>query len=254
MVNRDNLIAFINKTLGLEQDKDPYLFNGLQVVGKDEVKKIALGVTDNLELFTKAGKWGADVIIVHHGLLGPKKNMPITRVLKNRLKVLFDHDINLLCYHLYLDKDPVLGNNAQIIKLLGAKKGKDFGQESNLNWGFEAEFNPLIDANKLEIKLKKLCGSSVVGFKYGPKLIKKIGVVSGGGPYCLTEAIEKKLDAFLTGEPREWIKEWAKEAGIHFFYLGHYNSEVFGVKALGEFIKKKYPQLQIKFIDIPNTI
>ncbi len=254
MIRRNDLINFINKTLNLEKDKDPYLFNGLQVVGKDNVKKIALGVTDNLELFTKSAKWDADMIIVHHGLLGPKKNMPITKVLKNRLKVLFDYDITLLCYHLYLDKHPVLGNNSQIIKLLGARKGKEFGEESGLCWGFEAEFDPPLEINKLEAKLKQLCGQSVCGFKYGPNMIRKIGVISGGGPYHLTEAIEKGLDAFITGEPREWTDEWAKEAGIHFFSLGHYNSEKFGVLALGEFLKKKFPELEIKFIDVPNKL
>lgn len=253
-MNRDKLIAFINHQVDFEPNKDPYLFNGLEVVGKDEVKKIVLGVTDSLELFTQAAKWGADMIIVHHGLLGPKKNMPITKVLKNRLKVLFDHDITLLCYHLFLDKHPVLGNNAQIIKLLGAKRGQEFGELDNFNWGFEAEFVPPIEANKLENKLKKLCGASVAAFKYGPKMVRTMGVVSGGGPYVLTEAIEKGLDAFLTGEAREWIKQWAKEAGIHFFYLGHYNSEKFGVLALGEVIKKKFPELEIKFIDIPNNL
>lgn len=253
-MQQDQLIDFINLTLKFEPDKDPYLFNGLQVVGKDEVKKIVLGVTDSLELFTKAAKWGADMIIVHHGLLGPKKNMPITKVLKNRLKILFDCDITLLCYHLFLDKHPVLGNNAQIIKLLGAKKGKEFGKMDNFNWGFEAEFNPPVDVNSLENNLKKLCGSSVIGFKYGPKIVKKIGVVSGGGPYSLSEAIDKNLDAFLTGESREWTKEWVKEAGLNYFSLGHYNSEKFGVIALGELLKKKYPKLEIKFIDIPNPL
>lgn len=253
-MNRDKLIDFINQSVGFIPNKDPYLFNGLQVVGKDNVTKIALGVTDNLELFSQASKWGADMIIVHHGLLGPKKNMPITKVMKNRLKVLFDNDITLLCYHLFLDNHPVLGNNAQIIKLLGAKIGKEFAFMNGFNWGFEGEFVSPISVLELENKLKKICGSSVVGFKYGPKMIKKLGVVSGGGAYVLTEAIEKKLDAFLTGEPTEWSKQWSKEAGIHYFYLGHYNSEKFGVIALGEFLKKKFPELEIKFIDIPNNL
>jgi dinuclear metal center YbgI/SA1388 family protein len=253
-MNRDQLITFINQTLNFEPDKDPYLFNGLEVVGKDDVNKIALGVTENLELFTQAAKWSADMIIVHHGLNGPKKNMPITKVLKNRLKVLFDYDITLLCYHLFLDKHPVLGNNAQIIKLLGAKKGKEFAFMDGFNWGFEAEFDTPVNVNELEKKLQKLCGSSVMSFKYGPKMVKNMGIVSGGGPYVLTEAIEKNLDVFITGEAREWSREWVKEAGIHYFSLGHYNSERFGVIALGEVLKKKFPELEIKFIEIPNNL
>lgn len=254
MIKRDKLINFINKTLNYEKGKDLYLFNGLQVIGKETVKKIVLGVSPSLELFEKAAQWSADMIILHHGILGPKVNMPIGKVLKNRLKVLFDTDITLLTYHLFLDNHPTLGNNAQIVKLLGAKRGEKFGFMEKLWWGFEGEFSKAITIDELVRRCKKLCGPSTKVFKFGQKLVKKFGVVSGGGPYILPEAIDKKLDAFLTGEPKEWSETWTKEAEINYIYLGHYNSEKFGVLALGDFLKKKFPSLQFKFIDIPNRL
>lgn len=262
MIKRDKLINFINKTLKVEKDKDPWLFNGLQVIGKTEVKKIVIGVSPRMELFKKAADWSSDMIILHHGLLGPK-GKPIGRVLKNRLKILFNNDITLLTYHLFLDNHPSLGNNAQIIKLLGAEKGKKFGYMDKLYRGWEGEFSKAISISQLIQKYKKLCGSNACSalsgagvkvFQYGPKMIKKFAVVSGGGPYLLNEAIDKNLDAYLTGEARESTEAWAKEAGIHFIYLGHYNSEKFGIKALGKVIKKKFPDLEIKFINIPNNL
>ena len=147
-----------------------------------------------------------------------------------------------------------MGNNAQIIKLLGAKKGKKFGYMDKLYWGYEGEFSKSITIEDLIKKVKKLCGPRVKIFKYGPEMIKKFGVVSGGGPYLLNEAVDKNLDVYLTGEPREPTEAWTKESGIHFIYLGHYNSEKFGILALGDFLKKKFPKLQIKFIDIPNPL
>lgn len=254
MIKRDQLVDFINKTLNIEIDKDPYLFNGIQVIGKEKVKKIALGVSPSVELFQKAAKWGADMIILHHGLLGPKITTPITKVLKARLKVLFEYNITLLTYHLYLDNHPTLGNNAQIIKLLGAKRKEKFGYMDKLYWGWEGEFKKSISITTLIQRCKKICGSEVKIFKYGPEMIKKIAVVSGGAPYLLSEAVDKNLDAYLTGEARESTKPWAKEAGIHFIWLGHYNSEKFGVQALGGFLKKRFPNLEIKFIDIPNPL
>lgn len=253
-MKRDELIKFINNTLKVEPNKDPYLFNGLQVYGKDEIKKIALGVSANLELFQKAAQWDADMIILHHGLFGPKMNSPINRVLKNRLKVLFDHDINLLTYHLFLDKHPELGNNSQIIKFLGAKKTKEFGCLDNLIWGFEGKLEKPIAVQEFEKRLIKIIGSKILSFKYGPKLMQKFAVVSGGGAYLSQEAIDKNLDAYITGEATESREALAKEAGIHYFCLGHYNSEKFGVKALGNYLKKKYPKLEIKFIDVPNPL
>lgn len=254
MIQRDNLIDFINKTLEVEQDKDPWLINGLQVIGKKSIKKIALGVSPNLELFKKSAKWGADMIILHHGLFGPKKMAPIRKVMKNRLKTLFDNNITLLTYHLFLDKHKTLGNNAQLIKLLGAKKTKEFGYMDKIYWGWEGRFEKSVSISELMKRCEGLCGSSVKAFKYGSKMIKNFAVVSGGAPYLLQEAVDKNMDAYLTGEPRESIPAWVKEAKIHFISLSHYNSEKFGVMALGKVLKKKYPELDVKFIDIPNKL
>ena len=110
-------------------------------------------------------------------------------------------------------------------------------------------------------RCQKLFGRGVKTFKYGPQKISKIAVVSGGGPYLLNEAVDKDLDAYITGEARESTEAWAKEAGIHFIYPGHYNSEKFGIQALGDLLKKKFidrpkkkPDLQIKFFDVPNEL
>ena len=254
MIKRDQLIEFTNQTLNYEKDKDPYGPNSLQVIGKEDVGKIALGVSANLDLFQKAARWGADMIIVHHGLFWNKDERIINRLMKARLKVLFEEDITLLGYHYFLDTHPTLGNNAQIIKLLGAQKGKEFGVLDKVSWGYEAQFSKPITIDELIKRCKKLCGPQVKIFKYGPKMIKKFAVVSGGGAGNLIEAIDKNLDAYLTGEAKESTEAQAKEIGIHHLFLGHYNSEKFGVLALGEVLKKKFSSLQIKFIDIPNPL
>ena len=56
MVYRDTLMVFLNKFFEPYQEKaqnDPWGANGLQLAGKDEIKKIALGVSANLEFFQK---------------------------------------------------------------------------------------------------------------------------------------------------------------------------------------------------------
>jgi len=40
---------------------------------------------------------------------------------------------------------------------------------------------------------------------------------------------------------------------INFIYAGHYATETFGVKNLGELLKNKF-NFQVKFIDIYNEI
>ena len=54
------------------------------------------------------------------------------------------------------------------------------------------------------------------------------------------EAVELGLDAFLTGEPAEHVMADAREAGIHFIAAGHYATETFGVRRLGELLAERF--------------
>ncbi|HEY8867310.1 MAG TPA: Nif3-like dinuclear metal center hexameric protein, partial [Solirubrobacteraceae bacterium] len=69
----------------------------------------------------------------------------------------------------------------------------------------------------------------------------------------LAEAIEAGLDAFMTGEPTERVMAEAREAGIHFIAAGHYATETFGVRRLGELIAERFG-VQHTFVDLPNPI
>jgi putative NIF3 family GTP cyclohydrolase 1 type 2 len=83
--------------------------------------------------------------------------------------------------------------------------------------------------------------------------VRRIGIVSGGGAGVLPEAIELGLDAFLTGEPREHVMADAREAGIHFIAAGHYATETFGVRALGDWLSQKFG-IEHVWVDIPNPV
>ena len=66
-------------------------------------------------------------------------------------------------------------------------------------------------------------------------------------------AADAGADCFLTGEPREPVMAQAREAGIHFVAAGHYATEVFGVRALGELLAQRFG-VEHAFIDVPNPI
>ena len=88
MASRDEIVKFLNEFLEIDKFKDKIL-NGLQVIGKDDIKKIAFGVTASLELFQKAAQHNADIIIVHHGLINTWDEKSIYEIKKQRLKVLY---------------------------------------------------------------------------------------------------------------------------------------------------------------------
>ena len=100
MVKRDELVEFLNKTLNIELFSD-YGPNGLQIEGKEEVKKIAFAVSATRDSVEKACEQNSDALIVHHGLFwsfhGPRT---ITDTFARRVKPLIKNDINLVGYHL----------------------------------------------------------------------------------------------------------------------------------------------------------
>lgn len=261
MIKRDEIIKFIRKTLGEELlDKaakvDPENANGVQFLGQESIDKLALGVTADTNFFQKARDFGTQFMIVHHGLrLGEvKTRIPVT--LQKRLQLLFEMKATLCGFHFALDHHPQLGNNAQIIKLLGAQKTEEnfYGE-----WGWISEYPQEKDLSWFLKKCEEVFKVEPKVFRYGKKKIKRIAVVSGGGaPYPYSNEVwdwrEKRIDLYLVGEAKESTEAICREVGINYVYVGHYNSEVFGVKALGEKIKKKFPSLEVKFIDIPNPL
>ena len=69
MARRDDILDFARELLDLDAYPD-YGPMGLQVVGADDVTKIAAGVSSSRELFERAAQSGAELLIVHHGSSG----------------------------------------------------------------------------------------------------------------------------------------------------------------------------------------
>jgi putative NIF3 family GTP cyclohydrolase 1 type 2 len=90
-------------------------------------------------------------------------------------------------------------------------------------------------------------------FDGGPERVRTLGIVSGGAAGDLQQAIDAGLDAFLTGEPAEPAMALAREAGVHFIAAGHYATETFGIRRLGELVAERF-DLGHEFIDVPNPV
>ena len=61
------------------------------------------------------------------------------------------------------------------------------------------------------------------------------------------------MDAFLTGETAEHVMADARETGVHFIAGGHYATETFGIRRLGELVAERFG-VEHRFVDIPNPI
>jgi putative NIF3 family GTP cyclohydrolase 1 type 2 len=83
--------------------------------------------------------------------------------------------------------------------------------------------------------------------------VRRVGIVSGGGGSSLADAIRLGLDAFVTGEPEEPAMADARESGVAFLACGHYATETFGVRRLGELLADRFG-VEHRFIEVPNPV
>jgi dinuclear metal center YbgI/SA1388 family protein len=231
---------------GRFQDYGP---NGLQVPGRDAVDTVVTGVSANLELLERARDAGAGLVLVHHGLFWEGAPRALTRPLALRLRTLLEAGIGLAAYHLPLDAHPGIGNNALIADGLGCD-----GREPFAEVGVAARFSgDGVPSREVFERVRALTEREPLVFDAGPERVRTMGIVSGGAASALDDAVAAGLDAFLTGEPKEQVMSTAREAGVHFIGAGHYATEIFGIRRLGELAAEQFG-LRHEFIDVPNPV
>tara|TARA_R110001583_G_scaffold2233_14_gene16472 strand:+ start:1262 stop:2020 length:759 start_codon:yes stop_codon:yes gene_type:complete len=252
-MNRNNLEHYLDKLLTPARIKD-YAPNGLQIQGKQEITKIVTGVTASQALINRAIDEKADAIIVHHGYFWKNESYVIRGMKHKRIKALLDNDINLFAYHLPLDIHPILGNNAQLAKLLTIEVTGPLELGNELSVAIQGTLlescSGTAFAKEISEKLNRTC------LHIAPpsnKAIKTIAWCTGGGQDYIELAAEQGIDAFISGEVSEKTTHIAHEMDIHFFAAGHHATERYGVKALGECIAKDYG-IEVVFVDIDNPV
>ena len=81
--------------------------------------------------------------------------------------------------------------------------------------------------------------------------IKKVAICGGAGSFLLDEAVEKKADAFLTGEMK-YHEFFGLEQVIQITVIGHYQSEMYTPELLSDIIVKAWPDCKC-FVSETNT-
>jgi len=253
MARLEEIVTWLEELLEPQAFAD-YCPNGLQVPGPGEVGQVVTGVSAGMELFERAREAGAGLVLVHHGLFwgsGPQALDPLTF---RRLRFLIEGGLALAAYHLPLDAHPQVGNNALLAEAIGATPSEPFALHEGRPIGTVARFTEPIGRDELVERVTAAAGGrEPLVFPDGPGKVERVGVVSGAGASYLPEAIAGGLDAFVTGEPAERVMNEAAESGIHFIAAGHYATETFGVRRLGELLCERFG-VEHLFIDLPNPI
>jgi dinuclear metal center YbgI/SA1388 family protein len=246
------LTEYLDGYLRINEVPDyPGAVNGLQVdAQRPRVSRVAVAVDAVQAVVDRAVEWGADLLLVHHGLFWDG-NVPVTGRRYRRLRALMDADLPVYSAHLPLDVHPEVGNNAVLARALGMEPQGTFGDHKG--W-------PLGVWGKLELRREALCarldellGGRVKLVPGGPEQVRRVGIITGGAGSMIDAAVAAGLDAFVTGEGAHHNYFDAEEGGINLLLGGHYATETWGVKALGRHLAERFG-VEWTFIDHPTGL
>lgn len=227
--------------------------NGIQVGReKGEVRRIAFAVDACIETFRLASGWGADILLVHHGLFWGR-DLRVAGAHRTRLKHLLDNDLALYAVHLPLDLHPEIGNNAGMAATLGLENLEPFGTCKGVDIGVKGRFPHPVGIEEVGRKLFGSAPKSVDLLPFGKPLVETVGIVSGGGAGETAQAVEQGLDVYITGEAAHAVYHSSQEEGINVIFAGHYRTETWGVRLLSDKTRNE-TELETCFFDVPTGL
>jgi dinuclear metal center YbgI/SA1388 family protein len=244
------LVRYLDSYLRVAEIEDSSQ-NGLQVEGPADVEKLAFAVDSSLAAIDQAVAAGAQLLVVHHGLLWGSPAALVGPFMR-RVKSLILGECGLYASHLPLDLHPEVGNNAELARLLDLKDTFTFGKEKGVEIGVAGALDPPLDLPGLIGRLVQIFQTTPIRvLNHGPETATRVGCISGFAADLADQAEAAGLDTYITGETSHAYFHEASERGLNIIYAGHYTTETLGVKALARHIETKYG-LDTVFLDNPT--
>lgn len=248
-MQRDELVRYLDDYLHIGEITD-YGRQGLQVEGAAEVTRVAFTVDAGLPCIDAAIKVGAQMQIVHHGLLWGQEQ-PIVGPLARKVRRLLEHDLNLYAAHLPLDAHPEVGNNVELARLLELTVESWFCNVNGTDVGVLCVSAEEQSLDAFVERIQERLGVEPRVLPHGPKTVQRVAIVSGSGVSHAAEAAALGADTFLTGETSHAHFYAALDHGLNLIFAGHYATETLGLKALGRHLNGRFG-LETVFIDLPT--
>lgn len=250
MTSLKEITDLLDSTLRIAEVKDASVaLNGLQVENNGSVTKVALAVDGSQKTIEDAIAAGADLLVLHHGIYWCGLR-PMTGWFKKKITTCLEHNLAIYGAHLPLDLHPELGNNACIAKALGLTDCSPEVDYHGVLIGQSGVFAGTV--GELQARFAAICGCPVTGrVEDSEAPAGRIAVCSGGAGDVIYQMHAKGYRTYLTGEENHWVVNAAADMGMNILFAGHYATETFGVKALGELLTEKFG-LPTVFIDNPT--
>lgn len=225
--------------------------NGLQVERKNPaIRKVAFAVDAAMDVFRKAVAVDADVLFVHHGLYWGREST-LTGTHYQRISYLLEHDLGLYAVHLPLDAHLSLGNNAVMADEIGLVEVEPFGLVKGVPIGVAGRFRAPVTVDDVVDRLFGDRYRPMAVLPFGPDAIHTAGIISGGAPLEVEQAIDQGLDLYISGDADHIAYHRCREVGINAIFGGHYATEVWGVQRMAAQLAAD-TGIETLFLDVPT--
>lgn len=219
----EKIVGWLDRTLKVA-DFDDVSNNGVQIARRgEEVRTVAFAVDASVRAVKTAAEAGAQLLVVHHGISWGGGIRRLSGGVYEVVKAAMDADLALYACHLPLDANEKYGNNRELARYFGLKDvRKAFSYHGN-----------------------------VIGVTGRNRHGRLIGICSGGAGEFAEEAKNLGCDLYVTGEASWGDVIAAENRGIEMICAGHYETEVFGVRAVSKAMKRA---LKVKTIDLTEKL
>ena len=228
------ITEWIDKVLDVKAFSD-VSNNGVQIARTgDDVKKVAFGVDASVAFIEAAAAAGAQLAVVHHGISWGGGIARIVDGVYNVVAAAMRHNVALYGVHLPLDANRAYGNNYELARFLGLKNLKPA-------FVYHGETIGLIG------RATRATAAALDGVASGDL----VGVCSGGAGEFAEEAQRLGCRVYVTGEANWGEVVAAANCGMRMVCLGHYETEVWGVRAVA---KAMASALGVKAVDLTEVL
>jgi dinuclear metal center YbgI/SA1388 family protein len=221
----------------------PGALNGIQMEHRGPVIRCAVAVDASIRTIEGAAAVGANLLVVHHGLLW-SGNQPLRGRFYERVRLLVAHDLAVYASHLPLDLHPAFGNNPLFARALGLEPSDGFARYQTITVGVMGEAD--VETSTLADRARGVAereGGTVVTIGVEPgRRTRRWALCTGAGASSdtLRDAAAAGVDTLIVGEGPHHTGVEAQELGIAMIYAGHYATETFGVRALGAELERAF--------------
>ena len=225
--------------------------------GDREVKSILVALDVTLPVVEEAAKLGCSLIVAHHPVIfEPVRRLTDEDPTGEILLTLAEKEIAAICAHTNLDAAQGGVNDclARALELseqeMLEQEGTDrFGRPYGIGrMGMAHQQGSAVEAYAAYVKQQ--LGASSVRFVDAGKPVSRVAVGGGSCGSMLMDAVKAGCDTFVTSDVKYNVFLDAKALGINLMDAGHYATENVVCPALVEFLRREFPDIEVKLASV----